>query len=630
MPKFRYSLDSGTSWVVVDSTLPYAIPSAGSDAVMVEPIGAAVTVAAMPDTDTTAYIARMWTVPTAEQADAYDYFVKQAKIIGAWSYITDCGFLCAQDAVSARLGVKNAINLTVVGTPPNHVPGYGASGNGTNQALSTGYKFPVGRQDNAHMGLYSLTAIGSDNSDMGNANSAIVARNIANAANGRVNGASSGTSTSTDGVGFFIVNRTGAATTDGKLWKRGEVIQASQGASQTPDATYNIWLLGRNGATPQYSFRMTSFWTIGTGMPDAILTDYSLLVEDVCARLSASFTTANVTAPTRSLYRYMARMSRQPSYVLGGFDNTWWNLGTTPNLLADIATITSGKVPALIAHDFADPLSIGGAAGSAAQITRIKNHYAAGGIVTVQMHPGNPVTGSFEQLPSLAGTAGNQYDMTGNPVVACLTGGAKRAEFLAYTDRIIAFLQACTDSSGAPIPIILRPWHEINGGFFWWTDPTPANTIQLWRDFVDRIKAAGVQNVLYSWNNNFNPTPSASSYFPGLDYVDLLSVDYYENVASPVGLSSAEAVLNGLVSSTVRRPVYLGEIGYSGAADTNSTLWTTKTGTYHRERLSRSASFLLWRSPYGPSAGGATNSEFAAMVADTACITRDRLTGVYT
>lgn len=632
MPKFRYSLDSGTSWVVVDSTLPYAIPSVGSDTVMVEAIGTAVTLAAMPDADTTAYIARMSTVPTAEQADAYDYFVKQAKIIGAWPYITDCGFLCAHDAVSARLGVKNTINLTVVGVAAEHYPCYGVRFNGIDQAFTTSYKFPAGQQDNAHMGVYSLSSGSSNSADMGNANSVITCRSLgtADTAFSRVNGVSAGTGPSLDGVGFFLANRTGALAADNKVFKRGEPLITSTSASAVPDATYNIRVGGRGGATNEWSARNLAFWTIGLGMPDNIALAYSLLVEDVCARLSASLTAATVTAKTRGLFRYMVRMARQPSYIFGAFDNSWWNLGTTPNLIDDIATITGGKVPALIAHDFADPLSIGGAAGSAAQIARIKAHYAAGGINTVQMHPGNPVTGSFQQLPTTPGTAGNQYDMTGNPVVACLTGGAKRAEFLAYTDRIIAFLQACTDSSGAPIPIILRPWHEINGGFFWWTDPTPANTIQLWRDFVDRIKAAGVQNVLYSWNNNFSPNPSATSYFPGLAYVDLLSVDYYENTANPTGLSLAETPMFGLTSSNFRRPTYLGEIGYSGAADTNSGLWTTKTGTYHKQRLSRSASFLLWRSPFGPSAGGATNSEFAAMVADTACITRDRLTGVYT
>lgn len=582
-----------------------------------------------PDADALAYIARMATVPTAEQADAYDYFVKQAKLIGVWPYITDCGFLCAQDAISARLGVKNAINLTLVGTAPTHVPGYGTKGNGSSQAFNTTYKFPAGQQNNAHLGAYSYSDIGSDNAIIGNANAAIVPRRqLGSGSFHRVNGSAAGAGTSLDGLGFFIANRTGALATEDKLYRRGVEIAASSSASVAPDTVYDIWVCGRNGSLLQYSERMVSFWSIGQAIPAGMLVAYSLLVEEVCARLATSYTVATVTTPTKNLYRYMTKMSRQPSFVLAAFDNTWWNLGTTPNLIADIATITGGKVPAMIGHEWADPLSIGGAAASAAQITRIKNHYAAGGIVTVHMHPGNPVTGSFEQLPTTPGTAGNQYDMTGAPVVACLTGGAKRTEFLAFVDRLIAFFQACTDASGNPIPIIFRPFHEINGGFFWWTDPTPANTIQLWRDMVDRIKAAGVQNILYNWSANFAPTPN-TAYFPGLAYADFVSVDYYDNVASPVGLSGAATCFGALDQTGLMRPAYLGEMGYQGAADNDAGLWTVKVGRYHREQMSRSSGFMLWRSTFGPSAGGATNAEFASMVADASCITRDRLSSVY-
>ncbi|MEN0115426.1 MAG: fibronectin type III domain-containing protein [Agrobacterium cavarae] len=42
MAKFRYSLNAGTSWTVVDAALPYSIPSTNSQDVLVEPIGAAV------------------------------------------------------------------------------------------------------------------------------------------------------------------------------------------------------------------------------------------------------------------------------------------------------------------------------------------------------------------------------------------------------------------------------------------------------------------------------------------------------------------------------------------------------------------------------------------------------------
>lgn len=43
MPKFRYSLDTGTTWTVVDAALPYSIPSTAGQSVLVEPIGSAVT-----------------------------------------------------------------------------------------------------------------------------------------------------------------------------------------------------------------------------------------------------------------------------------------------------------------------------------------------------------------------------------------------------------------------------------------------------------------------------------------------------------------------------------------------------------------------------------------------------------
>lgn len=48
MPKFRYSLDTGTSWTVVDAALPFNIPSTPGQSVIVEPIGASVTDSAAP------------------------------------------------------------------------------------------------------------------------------------------------------------------------------------------------------------------------------------------------------------------------------------------------------------------------------------------------------------------------------------------------------------------------------------------------------------------------------------------------------------------------------------------------------------------------------------------------------
>lgn len=578
------------------------------------------------DADADAFIARNSTAPTAEQAAIYDYFAVQAKAIGAWPYITDCGFLCAQDATTARLGFKNVINLSLIGTAPSHVPGYGTTGNGTSQAFDTGYMFPSGQQNDAHMGVYSGTAGQSDAGEMGNANSLILARGTTDQAFSRINGASSGSVASVDGVGMFIANRTGSATTDGKLWKRGSAITASEGASATPDATYDIWVGGRNGATPTYSNKLLHFWTIGTGMPDAILADYALLIEEVCAMMSASYTVADtVTTPTKALYRYMIEMSRQPSFLFGAFDNTDWNAPDVPLNISEIFAM-SGKVPAIVSEEWIDPLQTDGATAGPAQLARIQAHYAAGGITSVHVHPGNPVTGAFEQMHTGGiGFPGNQYDTSGSPALNCLTGGTKRTEFLAYVDRLIAFFQSCVDGNSDPIPLIFRPWHEMNGTFFWWGGT--ASTVQLWKDTVDRIKAAGITNVLFDWNQNYSPTPNVTTYFPGLDYIDFASVDYYNSSNPSAGFSGTtmDAQLNGLTSSTVRRPVHIAEAGFINAAATDAGLWNNDVGAAHRDRISRSSHFLVWHPTFSPADGDATEAEYVSMINDASCITRERL-----
>lgn len=48
MTKFRYTLNGGTTWVVVDTTLPYNIPSLATETVTAERIGAAVTLGPAP------------------------------------------------------------------------------------------------------------------------------------------------------------------------------------------------------------------------------------------------------------------------------------------------------------------------------------------------------------------------------------------------------------------------------------------------------------------------------------------------------------------------------------------------------------------------------------------------------
>ncbi|MDA3930161.1 MAG: glycosyl hydrolase [Prolixibacteraceae bacterium] len=76
-------------------------------------------------------------------------------------------------------------------------------------------------------------------------------------------------------------------------------------------------------------------------------------------------------------------------------------------------------------------------------------------------------------------------------------------------------------------PLTFRPWHEMNGSWFWWGSEscTPEEYIKLFQMTVDYMRKQGVRNVLYVWSPD---TKFAMEYYPGDEYVDILGIDMYE------------------------------------------------------------------------------------------------------
>lgn len=81
------------------------------------------------------------------------------------------------------------------------------------------------------------------------------------------------------------------------------------------------------------------------------------------------------------------------------------------------------------------------------------------------------------------------------------------------------------------VPVLWRPLHEIDGGWFWWTDKdTPENTAKLWRMMYDYfthtrkldnliwVYSAGVGNKTLEYRRRF---------YPGAEYVDISGIDVY-------------------------------------------------------------------------------------------------------
>lgn len=113
-----------------------------------------------------------------------------------------------------------------------------------------------------------------------------------------------------------------------------------------------------------------------------------------------------------------------------------------------------------------------------------------------------------------------------------LEDGMYRAEFINRLQNAAKLFNNLVDANGNAIPVLFRPWHEMNGDFFFWGEKfrTTDEFTTLWKDTVRMLtEDFNVHNLLYVYAPNW--VSSASEYmrnYPGDDYVDMLGVDVYD------------------------------------------------------------------------------------------------------
>lgn len=110
-----------------------------------------------------------------------------------------------------------------------------------------------------------------------------------------------------------------------------------------------------------------------------------------------------------------------------------------------------------------------------------------------------------------------------------LEGGEYNPQFNAYLDIIADFAKALQEKG---IPVLLRPFHENNGGWFWWGSATSIESYKAaWRYMVNYFEDNGVHNFIYIYSPN-GPINSEEEYlerYPGDAYVDILAFDFYDD-----------------------------------------------------------------------------------------------------
>jgi mannan endo-1,4-beta-mannosidase len=147
-----------------------------------------------------------------------------------------------------------------------------------------------------------------------------------------------------------------------------------------------------------------------------------------------------------------------------------------------------------------------------------------GGIVQFQWHWFNP----------LAANATWKHEPPVDLRRAVAPGTAEHEAVMRDLSRTADYLRQLAD---ARVPVFFRPLHEIDGGWFWWTDCEHGeNTAALWRMLFDYlVKERGLHNLIWVYSvgqgcggkARGETSPARYAFYPGDAYVDIVGIDVY-------------------------------------------------------------------------------------------------------
>jgi mannan endo-1,4-beta-mannosidase len=212
--------------------------------------------------------------------------------------------------------------------------------------------------------------------------------------------------------------------------------------------------------------------------------------------------------------------------------------GVSGSRNAEAIKEVSGRYPAVLALDLSGwnspPWGDGYNRVVQNSVDRAKAWWQDGGIVAMQLHwihPSNPNGSAWRGKHGRKEPSG-PFDFS----AALKPGTETNRELMRDLKGHADYLQQLAD---ARVPVLWRPLHEIDGGWFWWTDAEhPENTAALWQMMFDYfVKERKLNNLIWVYNAGLKPPKGRDvaqveirkRFYPGDDYVDISGIDIYPN-----------------------------------------------------------------------------------------------------
>jgi mannan endo-1,4-beta-mannosidase len=218
----------------------------------------------------------------------------------------------------------------------------------------------------------------------------------------------------------------------------------------------------------------------------------------------------------------------------------------------ELANNLSGKYPGLYGEDFG--FSAGDDKDSVlsrpAMIEEVKRQYKSGAVIALTWHEVRPT--DDEPVTFHDSVRGHLTDSEWQQLLT--PGTLLYNRWCAQVDVVAGYLRQLRD---AHIPVLYRPYHEINGNWFWWAGrPGKDGSAALYRQLYDRfVNVHHLDNLVWVWNVNApNPGwPLVAEYYPGANYADVVSMDIYGEFK--------QEYYDSVLAVAADKPIALAEVG---------------------------------------------------------------------
>jgi mannan endo-1,4-beta-mannosidase len=236
------------------------------------------------------------------------------------------------------------------------------------------------------------------------------------------------------------------------------------------------------------------------------------------SRIATAQVDEDASVSTVTLYENLKHIQNSAQFLFGQefFNSFRYSSGSAHDdeSYSDSKSVT-GSHPAVLGSDFHYYLEKD-AIERSYHTEAVRWAYRQGYVITFDWHLSGRGTTTYEYVPVSQNLVNN--------IVDDIDGD--RDWFFEELDKVIYIINNDLVADGEKIPIVFRPLHEMNGGWFWWGTQatTPENYIILYRMLVDYVRGQ-TNTVLFCWSPN---APTNFDFYPGDDYVDVLGLDAYE------------------------------------------------------------------------------------------------------